>query len=32
VKIGAASSDAAVPQPQYRIVTLPSGDRRVADQ
>lgn len=32
VKIGAAAAEAALPRPGLRIVTLPSGDRRVADQ
>jgi hypothetical protein len=31
VEVGAASQDAAVPQPGLRIITLPSGDRRVTD-
>lgn len=31
VEVGAASPDAAVPQPGLRIITLPSGDRRVSD-
>jgi TolB protein len=31
VEIGAASSEAAVPQPGLRIITLASGDRRVTD-
>jgi hypothetical protein len=30
VVIGSASSSAAVPQPGLTIITLPSGDRRVA--
>ena len=32
VKIGSAAAEAALPRPGLRIVTLPSGDRRVADQ
>jgi TolB protein len=32
VKIGSASDSAAVPQPGLRIITLPSGDRRVTDR
>ncbi len=32
VEVGAASSDAAVPQPGLRVITLPSGDRRVTDR
>jgi hypothetical protein len=31
VEIGAASPAAATPQPGLRIITLPSGDRRVSD-
>jgi hypothetical protein len=31
VELGAASPAAAVPQPGLRIITLPSGDRRVTD-
>ena len=31
VVIGSASQAAAVPQPGYRIITLPTGDRRVTD-
>jgi hypothetical protein len=30
VTIGAASKDAAVPQPGLHVITLPSGDRRVS--
>jgi len=32
VEVGSASADAAKPQPQLHIITLPSGDRRVSDQ
>ena len=32
VVIGTASADAAKPQPQLHVITLPSGDRRVTDQ
>jgi hypothetical protein len=32
VEIGAASAAAALPQPGLRIITLPSGDRRVTDR
>jgi TolB protein len=32
VELGAASPEAAVPQPGLRIITLPSGDRRVTDR
>jgi TolB protein len=31
VEIGAASSEAAAPQPGLRVITLPSGDKRVTD-
>jgi hypothetical protein len=31
VEIDSASSDAAVPQPGLKIITLPTGDRRVTD-
>ncbi len=31
VEVGSASPAAAVPQPGLRIITLPSGDRRVTD-
>ncbi len=31
VAVGGASAEAAAPQPGLRIITLPSGDRRVAD-
>jgi hypothetical protein len=31
VEVGAASAAAALPQPGLRIITLPSGDRRVTD-
>jgi TolB protein len=31
VAIGSASEAAAAPQPGYRIITLPTGDRRVTD-
>ena len=31
VELGSASSAAAAPQPGLRIITLPSGDRRVTD-
>jgi TolB protein len=30
-EIGSASADAAAPQPGLRVITLPSGDRRVTD-
>jgi hypothetical protein len=32
VEVGAASAAAALPQPGLRIITLPSGDRRVTDR
>ena len=32
VEVGAASAMAALPQPGLRIITLPSGDRRVTDR
>ena len=32
VDIGAADAAAAVPQPQLKIITLPSGDRRVSER
>lgn len=32
VEVGAASALAALPQPGLRIITLPSGDRRVTDR
>jgi hypothetical protein len=32
VELGAASASAADPQPGLRIITLPSGDRRVTDR
>lgn len=32
VELGAASPAAAAPQPGLKIITLPSGDRRVADR
>lgn len=32
VEVGAASAAAALPQPDLRIITLPSGDRRVTDR
>jgi TolB protein len=32
VELGAASPRAAAPQPGLRIITLPSGDQRVADR
>jgi hypothetical protein len=32
VEVGAASPDAAVPQAGLKIITLPSGDRRVTDR
>ena len=31
VEIGSSSSDAAVPQPGLRVITLPTGDKRVTD-
>ena len=31
VELGAASPAAAVPQPGLKVITLPSGDQRVAD-
>jgi TolB protein len=31
VEIGSASSDAAVPQPGLKVITLPTGDQRVTD-
>jgi TolB protein len=31
VEIGSASSDAAVPQPGLKVITLPTGDKRVTD-
>ena len=32
VEVGAATALAALPQPGLRIITLPSGDRRVTDR
>jgi hypothetical protein len=32
VEVGAAAAAAALPQPGLRIITLPSGDRRVTDR
>ncbi|HEY5079733.1 MAG TPA: hypothetical protein VII43_07790, partial [Opitutaceae bacterium] len=31
VEVGAASASAAQPQPGLRVITLPSGDKRVTD-